>query len=160
MTLGLLVLGSCKNNLPKREQDYIEKLEESYHEIKKEYPEAILKKVEYTLSSDIKTLGDTVKVIDFQETYQLGDSCIKVFPDTVEIEKAKDCGGNGIEIGELEMTLQEAIDALKKINFRLPNSSMIKIQKPSNHIHPLYVYGSDYEGQIAVDMRTKKIYKL
>ena len=161
MTLGLLIIGSCGNNQKvEREQDYIETLEESYQEIKKEYPEAKLKSVSCTISGDLRTLGDTIKVIDFVEVYEFRDGCVAVMPDTTQLLKGRTSGGQqDILPEELEMTLWEAVETLRETNFVLPKSQILTIQKPANFVHPLYVFGSGYEGWFGVDMITRKVYK-
>ena len=159
--LGSLMIGCSEPKESKREQDYIEKLEESYEGVREEYPEAKLKSVSCIISGDIGTLGDTIKVIDFEEFYELQDGCIVVLPDTTQLLKGRKSGGQqDILPGELEMTLHDAVEILRQANFILPKSQTLTIQKPAGFVHPLYVFGSGYDGWFAVDMRTKKIYKV
>lgn len=159
--LGIITLGCGEPKESKREQDYIEKLEESYQEITKEYPEARLKSVSCILSGDLRALGDTIRVIDFTEVYELRDGCVAVMPDTTQLLKGRTSGGQqDILPEELEMTLWEAVETLREANFVLPGSQILTIQKPAGFVHPLYVFGSGYDGWFAVDMRTRKIYKL
>ena len=161
IVISLVFLCGCKDNAPKREQDYIEKLEESYKEITQEYPEAKLKSVSCILSGDIGTLRDTIRVIDFQEIYELQDGLLVVLPDTTQIKYGRTSGGQqDILAEELEMTLYDAVKTLREANLILPKSQILTIQKPAGFVHPLYVFGSGYEGWFAVDMRTRKIYKL
>lgn len=159
--LGSLMIGCGEPKESKREQDYIEKLEESYHEIKKEYPEAKLKTATCVFSGDLKNCGDTIRIVDYTEVYQVRDGCVVVYPDTLHTIKGRTFGGQmDILPGELELTFLEAVEILREANYILPQTQIFVIQKPEGYIHPLYVFGSGYEGWIAVDSRTRKIYKL
>lgn len=161
MILGLVILGSCKNNTEKREQDYIETLGRDYSTVLQEYPEAKLKTATCVFSGDLKDYRDTIRIIDYKEVYELKDGCVVVYPDTLHTIKGKTSGDQGdILPEELEMTFLEAVEILRDANYILPQTQIFVIQKPENHIHPLYVFGSGHEGWIAVDSKTKKIYKL
>ena len=162
MILGLIILGSCKDRVDKKEQDYIETLGRDYSTVLQDYPEAKLKTTTCVFSGDLRNTGDTIKIIDYTEIYQVRDGCVVVYPDTTlhtikgRIEKGKE----DILPEELEMTFLEAVRILRDANYVLPQTQIFVIQKPEGYIHPLYVFGSGHEGWIAVDSRTKKIYKL
>ena len=161
MILGLIILGSCKDMVEKREQDYIETLGRDYNTVLQEYPEAKLKTATCVFSGDLKNYSDTIRIIDYTEVYQVRDGCVVVYPDTLHTIKGRTSGGQmDILPGELELTFLEAIEVLRDANYVLPQTQIFVIQKPEDYIHPLYVFGSDHEGWIAVDSRTKKIYKL
>ena len=161
MILGLIILGSCKDRVEKREQDYIETLGRDYNTVLQGYPEAKLKSATCIFSGDLKNSGDTIKIIDYTEIYQVKDGCVVVYPDTLHtIEGRIEKGKEDILPEELEMTFLEAVEILRDYNCILPQTQTVTIQKPGNYIHPLYVFGSGYEGWIAVDSRTRKIYKL
>ena len=157
--LGIVFVGSCKEK-PK-EQDYIETLGRDYNTVLQDYPDAKLKTATCIFSGDLRNTGDTIRIIDYTEVYQVRDGCVVVYPDTLHIIKGRASGGQGdILPRELEMTFLEAIEILRDGNFILPQTQIFVIQKPEGYIHPLYVFGSGHESWIAVDSRTKKIYKL
>ena len=162
MTLGLLILGSCGNNQKvEREQDYIETLRRSYSSVERENPGMTLKIVTCTFSGDLRTPGDTIRITDWQEVYQGKDSCIAISPDDTTTLKGRTSGDLGdIKPDELDMTLCEAVQILRETNYMLPKTQILVIQKPGGFIHPLYVFGSGYEGWFGVDMITRKVYKL
>ena len=157
--LGIVFVGSCKEK-PK-EQDYIETLGRDYNTVLQEYPEAKLKTATCIFSGDLKNYGDTIRIVDYTEVYQVRDGCVVVYPDTLHTIKGRTFGGQmDILPGELELTFLEAVEILREANYILPQTQIFVIQKPKGYIHPLYVFGSGYEGWIAVDSRTRKIYKL
>lgn len=159
--LCFLLLWGCRDGERNREQDYIETLGKNYKEVIKEFPEARLKAVTCILSGDIREKGDTIRVIDYTEVYELYDSCIANFPDTIQTLKGRTSGGQeDIGLEELEMTLHEAVEILRNSNLILPQTQILAIQKPQGFIHPLYVFGSGHGGWIAVDMGIRKVYKL
>jgi len=157
--LGIVFVGSCKEK-PK-EQDYIETLGRDYSTVLQEYPEAKLKTATCIFSGDLKNYSDTIRIIDYTEVYELRDGCVVVYPDTLHTIKGRTSGGQmDILPGELELTFLEAVEILRDANYILPQTQIFVIQKPEGYIHPLYVFGSGREGWIAVDSRTRKIYKL
>lgn len=162
MTLGLLLLGSCGNNQKvEREQDYIETLRRDYEEIRKENPEVTLKIVTCDFSGRLKSHSDTIRITDYTVTYQDKDGCISITPDdtTKSNIRVRD-NLQDIDPEELEMTLAEAVQILRKENRLLPDTQQLEIQKPEGFKHPLYVFGSGYEGYLGVDMIIRKVYKL
>ncbi len=161
MILGLIILGSCRDGVEKREQDYIETLGRDYNTVLQGYPDAKLKTVTCIFSGDLKNCNDTIRIIDYTEVYQVRDGCVVVYPDTLHtIEGRIEKGKEDILPEELEMTFLEAVRVLRDANYILPQTQIFVIQKPEDYIHPLYVFGSGREGWIAVDSRTRKIYKL
>lgn len=161
MILGFVILGSCKNNTEKREQDYIETLGRDYSTILQQYPDAKLKTVTCIFSGDLKNYRDTIRIVDYKEVYELKDGCVVVYPDTLHTIKGRTSGGQrDILPEELEMTFLEAVEILRDANYILPQTQIFVVQKPEGYIHPLYVFGSGYDGWIAIDSRTRKIYKL
>lgn len=159
--ISLIFLWGCKDGSLKKEQDYIETLGRDYIEVLKEYPEAKLKTATCIFSGDLKNYSDTIRIIDYTEVYELRDGCVVVYPDTLHTIKGRTSGGQmDILPGELEMTFLEAVEILRDANYILPQTQIFVIQKPEGYIHPLYVFGSGHEGWIAVDSRTRKIYKL
>lgn len=161
MTLGFLILGSCGNNQKvEREQDYIETLRGSYENVERENPGMTLKIVTCTFSGDLRTPGDTIRITDWQEVYQDAEKCIAISPDDTTTLKGRTSGDLGdIRADELDMTLREAVEILRETNYMLPKTQILVIQKPKSFIHPLYVFGSGYEGWFGVDMITRKVYK-
>lgn len=159
--ISLIFLWGCKDGSLKKEQDYIETLGRDYMEVLKEYPEAKLKTVTCIFSGDLKNYKDTIRIVDYTEVYELRDGCVVVYPDSLHTIKGRTSGGQmDILPGELELTFLEAVEILREANYILPQTQIFVIQKPEDYIHPLYVFGSGHEGWIAVDSRTRKIYKL
>lgn len=160
--LCFLLLGGCRDKVEsKREQDYIETLGRDYSTVLQDYPEAKLKTATCVFSGDLRNTRDTIKIVDYTEVYQVRDGCIVVYPDTLHTIKRRTSGGQmDILPGELELTFLEAVEILREANYILPQTQIFVIQKPEGYIHPLYVFGSGHESWIAVDSRTKKIYKL
>ena len=160
--LCFLLLGGCRDKVEsKREQDYIETLGRDYSTVLQDYPEAKLKTATCIFSGDLKNYSDTIRIIDYTEVYQVRDGCVVVYPDSLHTVKGRTSGGQmDILPGELELTFLEAVGVLRDANYILPQTQIFVIQKPEGYIHPLYVFGSGREGWIAVDSKTRKIYKL